>query len=111
MAEKVKKVSKDGKRARELVEYHIGAKLERALDEVDRLLAPGNVDLKLNFAECAFITVEGLEWLEEMLLRAQSLKAEVSFVNVVPTVYKVFKVAHIDDIMQACGAPVLGPAC
>jgi len=40
-----------------------------------------------------------------MLLRADSSKAQVRFVSIPPSIYKVFKVARIDSIMRACGAP------
>lgn len=78
--------------------------LERGIDHIDRTLATG-VNLTLDFANCKFITVEGLEWLEELLLRSDSLGSKVVFTNLVPSVYKVFKVAHIDSLLRACGAP------
>lgn len=86
--------------------------LMRAIDDVDRLVAAGNVDLKLDFADCRFISVEGVEWLEELLMRAPSLSADVELINVIPSIYKVFKIARIDCIVKACGgmAPS-GPVC
>lgn len=111
MAEKAKNANKERNGGRENRTYSLNGPLERAIDEVDRLLATGKIDLKLDFSDCRFITVDGLEWLEEMLLRAQSQGANVSFANVSPAVYKVFKVAHIDSVMKACGAPVMGPVC
>jgi hypothetical protein len=86
--------------------------LMRAIDEVDRLVAGGNVDLKLDFAQCTFISVDGVEWLEELLMRAPSLSANIELTNVAPSVYKVFKIARIDCIVKACGgmAPS-GPVC
>ncbi|MBS1988994.1 MAG: STAS domain-containing protein [Cyanobacteria bacterium SZAS LIN-2] len=79
--------------------------LEKGLDHVDMLLAQGQTDLELDFGACNFISVDGLEWLEELLLRAESHKAQVRFVNLQPPQYKVLKVAHIDSLMRACGAP------
>ncbi|HEY9684201.1 MAG TPA: STAS domain-containing protein [Oculatellaceae cyanobacterium] len=85
--------------------------LDRALDHVDKALA-GGANLILDFSECTFVTVEGLEWLEELLLRAQSLRLEVHIVKVQPTIYKVFKVAHIGSILKACDSPApRGPVC
>jgi hypothetical protein len=87
------------------------ASLERAVDHIDKALASG-VDLILDFSECTFITVEGLEWLEELLLRATSLQSSVRMVKIKPTVYKVFKVAHIQNILKACDSPApRGPVC
>ena len=86
--------------------------LSRSLDEVDRMLASGNLDLMLDFAGCTFITVEGLEWLEELLLRAGSMSSKVQLANVHPSLYKVFKVARIDGVLKACrGQAVSGPVC
>jgi hypothetical protein len=88
--------------------------LEKGLDKVDLLLASGKCDLELDFGACTFISVDGLEWLEELLLRAQSLETGVRFVNLQPPQYKVLKVAHIDSLMRACGAPgkdASGPMC
>ncbi|HEY9788616.1 MAG TPA: STAS domain-containing protein [Candidatus Obscuribacterales bacterium] len=114
MAEKAKKMSKEGnggKSDRQARVFTFEGALRRGVDEVDHLLAAGKMELTLDFRNCDFISVEGLEWLEEMLLRSRSLNATVRFLNVRPTVYKVFKVAHIESIMEACGAPTLGPAC
>ncbi|CAN5346166.1 hypothetical protein BH10CYA1_BH10CYA1_16760 [soil metagenome] len=82
----------------------IGGPLERGIDHIDRKLATG-VNLTLDFTGCKFISVDGLEWLEELLLRSDSLGSKVVFTNLVPPVYKVFKVAHIDSLLRACGAP------
>lgn len=92
--------------------FRMPATLSRAIDEVDRMLASGNLDLMLDFEGCKFITVEGLEWLEEVLLRASSLSSQVKLENVEPSIYKVFKVARIDHVLKACGgAPFMGPVC
>jgi len=82
----------------------VGA-LEKGLDHIDLLLASGKNDLELDFGACTFISVDGLEWLEELLLRSQSHNASIRFVNLQPPQYKVMKVAHIDSLMRACGAP------
>ena len=83
----------------------IAGQLQRAQDNVDQLIASGVQSVVLDFSACTFISVDGLEWLEEMLLRADSSKAQVRFVSIPPSIYKVFKVARIDSIMRACGAP------
>jgi anti-anti-sigma regulatory factor len=83
----------------------ITGQLTRSIDEIDKLLAAGNANLSIDFSACTFISVEGLEWLEEILMRANSSKTNVIFVNIPPTIYKVFKVAHIDFILEAAGSP------
>lgn len=89
----------------------ITGSLDRGLDHIDRALASG-VDLQLDLSDCNFITVDGLEWLEELLLRAESLRSQVRIVKIQPTVYKVFKVAHIGSILKACDSPApRGPVC
>ncbi|HNB23606.1 MAG TPA: STAS domain-containing protein [Candidatus Melainabacteria bacterium] len=109
MTEKSKK--KETTAVKDAVSFRLPGPLVKSLDEVDKLLAADKGDLKLDFADCTFISVEGLEWLEEMLLRAQSKGVTVTFSNVTPSVYKVFKVAHIDSVMGACGLPISGPVC
>jgi hypothetical protein len=79
--------------------------LNGSVDEIDKVLASGKCDLTIDFGACTRVSVEGLEWLEEMLMRADSLKAKITFVHIPPTLYKVFKVAHIDSILKACGSP------
>lgn len=98
---------------RQMEVHRITGALERAIDAADKVLAAGTHDLTLDFGACTFVSVDGLEWLEELLLRADSNKANVRFTNVPPTVYKVFKVAHIDSLMRACGGPgpQTGPTC
>ncbi|MBP9094285.1 STAS domain-containing protein [bacterium] len=95
----------EAKKTRKLEKIRIMGELERGLDDVDKTLATGKTDIELDFSACTFISVDGLEWLEEFLLRADSLKSAVTFVNVQTPVYKVFKVAHIDSLMRACGSP------
>lgn len=109
MTEKKKK--ENGGSVKEQMSFRLPGPLVRGLDDVDRLLASGSGDLLLDFSDCTFISVEGLEWLEEMILRAQSKSVSVNFSNVTPSVYKVFKVAHIDSVMSACGLPISGPVC
>lgn len=92
--------------------FKMPEQLTRPIDEVDHMLANGNLKLNLDFSACTFVTVEGLEWLEELLLRSASLSSEVEFTNVIPSIYKVFKVARIDSVLKACGALVQsGPVC
>lgn len=90
----------------------IKGRLDRSLDNVDKALASG-VNLVLDMQECTFITVDGLEWLEELMLRAESLGSTVRLVQVPTTQYKVFKVAHIQSLLKAVGSPPahIGPAC
>lgn len=86
--------------------------LARQVDEVDLTLANGNLDLVLDFESCEFISVDGLEWLEELLMRAGSLGARIELKSVKPSVYKVFKVARIDSVLKACGSlSASGPVC
>lgn len=97
-------------KTKELVK--ISGQLNKAQEQIDAKLAKGEVELELDFSEATFVSVEGLEWLEELLLRAQSANSKVNFINIPPTIYKVFKVAHVDLFLEACGAPpVSGPVC
>lgn len=86
--------------------------LLKGLDAVDKMLTENKAGLDLDFANLEFMSVDGLEWLEELLLRAESLNKEVKILNVPPSIYKVFKVARIDIIFKACDAATTsGPVC
>ena len=87
-------------------EYKIEGVLDSDIAAVQKLLASGRINLTLDFSHCTFLSVAGLEWLEEMLFRAESTGSVVTFVNLNPTLYKVLKVAHIDSLLKACGSPV-----
>jgi anti-anti-sigma regulatory factor len=85
--------------------------VDRAVEELDQVIASG-ADVAVSFREVSFISVAGLEWLEELLLRSKSQGVSVRFLDVPPTIYKVFKVAHIGSLLEACGAPAaVGPVC
>lgn len=87
--------------------------LDRSKDDVDMLVANAKSGIVLDFSKCTFISVEGIEWLEELVIRLESKGLEIRFENMPPTIYKVFKVSHMDSILKACGAPssALGPVC
>ena len=87
--------------------------LDKGKDDVDRLVAPAESDIVLDFSACTFISVDGIEWLEELAIRAESKGVKVRFENIPPSIYKVFKISHIDCILKACGAPstAIGPVC
>jgi anti-anti-sigma regulatory factor len=91
----------------------IVGRLDRSVEAADRLLAADQSDIVIDFSQCSFVTVDGLEWLEELMLRASSKKHTVSFTGIPPSIYKVFKVSHIDGILRACGAPAprTKPSC
>lgn len=67
----------------------------------------------INFAECTFISVDGLEWLEEFVAGVELSGKHCRFENMAPSIYKVFKVARIDCLLRSCGAPVIpeGAVC
>lgn len=93
-------------------QFMMPPQLSRQVDEVDLTLGSGSSDIILDFTGCTFISVEGLEWLEELLLRAGSAGSRVDLHNVPPSIYKVFKIARIDSVLKACGGPLpSGPVC
>lgn len=85
----------------------IPERLERGIDQIDNELA-NKANLVLDFSECTFVSVEGLEWLEELLMRAESYSMSVQLIKMNPTIYKVFKVARVRNILAACGSPIAG---
>ena len=88
--------------------YKIVGNLVRDDEAVEKFIAAGK-DLTIDFSECSFLSVAGLEWLESMLLKASSSKTSINFVGMSPTLYKVFKVARIESILNACGSPEVAP--
>ena len=66
---------------------------ERLMDEKE---------LVIDMSEVSFISVSFLDRLEKLLLQANELSTDVRITNVQPTVYKVFRVARIKSILQAC---------
>ena len=105
--------TRDAAETKALEECGPGCKVVQWFRNACGALATGDNDMLLDMRAATFISVEGLEWLEELLLRSQSKQRSVRFVNVPPPIYKVFKVAHIDSLLQACGAPAAasGPVC
>jgi anti-anti-sigma regulatory factor len=86
--------------------------VDKAVEDVERAVAAADSDVVLDLKTATSISVDGLEWLEELLLRADSVKSDVRFSNVPPPIYKVFKVAHINSLLAACGSPAnAGPVC
>src|SRR5579872_4417613 len=76
---------------------------------IDKLIASGKHDLIIDFSECVFISVPGLEWLTSMLSRAGVAVINVTYVAIPPILYKVFKVARLDSILNASGSPAGTP--
>lgn len=59
-------------------------------------------DISLNFKNITFVSVYFLERLENLVERALDLNVKVNITNIQPSVYKVFQVARIESILQAC---------
>jgi anti-anti-sigma regulatory factor len=93
--------------------FSLTGTLDRPVEDVERAVAAGGNEIRIDLNATTFITVDGLEWLEELLLRANSVQSDVRFQNVPPSIYKVFKVAHINSLLAACGSPAAnaGPVC
>ena len=61
-----------------------------------------NKDICLDFKDVNFISVPFLERLEKLVLRAKDLDARIKIVNLTPSIYKVFQVAKVKDVLQVC---------
>ena len=86
--------------------YKITGSLSGNQPEMDRLIASGKNDLIVDFSGCTFISVPGLEWLKDMLTKASTVGINVTYTAIPTPLYKVFKVARIDNILNACGSPI-----
>lgn len=99
---------------KESITHKIKGDLNKNEEVIEKYIAAGDKDVVIDFSQCSFISVPGLEWLESMLLKANSGQVKVTFVELPPTLYKVFKVARIESILSACGslsASSNTPAC
>ena len=99
---------------KESITCKIVGDLSKNDETVEKHIAAGHKELLVDFSGCTFISVAGLEWLESMLLKAASGQVKVTFIELPPTLYKIFKVARIESILSACGSPAASrnaPAC
>ena len=59
-------------------------------------------EIEINLKNVSFISVYFLERLEKLIQRAKDLNVTVQISNVQPTIYKVFQVARIKDVLAVC---------
>ncbi len=78
--------------------------LDKPVNDIEKYLVNNDCNLLLDFINCNFITVDGIEWLEEILVRANSKSIKIMFANIQPDIYKVFKISRIEVILKVCGA-------
>ncbi len=76
-----------------------------AIQGAEKFLDESKEIIVVNFADCLFITVDGLEWLEKFVTTAEDKNRSCRFENLKPSIYKVFKVARIDCLLRSCGSP------
>ena len=89
----------------ETITHKIIGDLSKNDETVEKYVATAGKEILVDFSQCTFISIAGLEWLESMLLKANSGQVKVTFIELPPTLYKVFKVARIESILSACGSP------
>lgn len=68
-------------------------------DLENRLMDKNEIDL--NFQHVIFISVYFLERLEEFIEKAKTLNVVVKITNVQPSVYKVFQVGRVKEIINS----------
>ena len=61
-----------------------------------------NMEVEVDFKNVSFISVYFLERLENYIKRAQELNVRIKLLNVQPSIYKVFQVTRIKDVLTAC---------
>ncbi len=59
-------------------------------------------EIFLDFKKISFISVYLLERLTQFVTRAKDLNVKVKIVNLSPTIYKVFQVARVKNILEVC---------
>ena len=59
-------------------------------------------EIVLDFSRVTFIPVYFLERLEKLVNRARDLSVEIRIANVLPSIYKVFQVGRVKEILEIC---------
>lgn len=83
----------------------VPAYFDGEIQGAQKFLDENESPLVINFTQCTFITVDGLEWLEEYVTSVEAKNKSCRFENLKPSIYKVFKVARIDCLLRSCGSP------
>lgn len=61
-------------------------------------------ELIIDFEDVSFISVYFLERLENFIQRAKRFNKKIHIVSVQPSIYKVFQVARVKDILESCSS-------
>ena len=59
-------------------------------------------EITLDFSKVVFISVYFLERLENFANRAKDLSVNIQILNTQPSIYKVFQVARVKNILEVC---------
>ncbi|MBI3590261.1 MAG: hypothetical protein HY094_02645 [Candidatus Melainabacteria bacterium] len=59
-------------------------------------------EILINFQNLVFVSVYFLEKLESFIEKAKKLNVKVQIKNVPPSIYKVFRVARVNEILKLC---------
>ena len=77
--------------------------VNKLFDELDgELLDRNQQNIVLDFEKVIFISVYFLERLENLVHKAKELNVRVQINNIQPSVYKVFQVARVKNILEVC---------
>ena len=59
-------------------------------------------EINLNFQDVTFISVYFLERLEQLVQKSKELNVKITVINIPPSIYKVFQVARVKNILELC---------
>lgn len=75
--------------------------IDTIFNDLDKQLL-ARKETSLDLGKVTFISVYFLERLEKLVSKAIELNVKVQIKNVQPSVYKVFQVSRIKEILEAC---------
>lgn len=82
-------------------EINSSEKVDNIFNTLESQLLDNN-ELIVDFEDVSFISVYFLERLENFTQGARKLAVKIRLINVQPSIYKVFQVARVKDILESC---------
>lgn len=76
-------------------------KVDNIFNALESQLLDSN-ELNVDFEDVSFISVYFLERLENFTQGARKLAVKIRLINVQPSIYKVFQVARVKNILESC---------
>ena len=82
-------------------EMILNKEIDNAFDYLEKQ-ALDQTEIILDFNDLSFISVYFLESLESFIKKIKGLNLGIKIINMQPSIYKVFQVARIKNILEVC---------